>query len=112
MEKFLDPFLEKYDFKAKALPVERLIDLENDFKNVMDSGMVDKKVYESYLKRFSFDRPDDIKNPNSIIILSMPRPQHRLKINLEGRTRFYRTERLCIRWLFSDEIEFSEHAVA
>ncbi len=85
MEKFLDPFLEKYNFKAKALPVGRLSGLERDFKKLLDSGLVDKKVYDSYLRGFSFTGPDDLKDLNSIIILSMPRPQHRLRIHFEDR---------------------------
>ena len=86
MEDLLKSFIKKYDFKAEALPVERLTDLGDDFKNCLQNGLIDSKVYDSYLKGFSFKVPDDLKDIRSIIILSIARPQHRLKINLDERT--------------------------
>lgn len=85
MEDLLKSFTEKYDFKAEALPVSRLADLENDFKKCLEKGLIDNDVYDLYLNGFSFSVPDELKEAKSIIIISMARPQHRLNIDLGDR---------------------------
>ncbi len=85
MEDLLESFISKYDFKAGVLPVKRLTGLENDFKECLQKGFIDDKVYESYLDGFSFNVPHDFKEAKSIIILSIARPQHRLNIDLGNR---------------------------
>ena len=85
MEDLLKSFTEKYDFRTSVLPVKRLADLEDDYKKCMQDGFIDHKVYESYLKGFSFKTPADLKEARSIIILGIARPQHRLKIEWSGR---------------------------
>ena len=85
MEDLLKSFISKYDFKAGVLPVKRLIGLENDFKECLQKGFIDDKIYESYLDGFSFNVPHDFKEAKSIIILGMPRPQHRLNIDLGNK---------------------------
>lgn len=86
MEDLLKSFISKYDFKAGVLPVKRLAGLKNDFKECLQKGFIDNKVYKSYLNGFSFKVPDDLKEAKSIIILGMARPQHRLNIDLGNRT--------------------------
>ena len=86
MEDLLKSFISKYDFKAGVLPVKRLTNLENDFKECLQKGFIDDKVYRSYLEGFSFNVPHDFKEAKSIIILGMARPQHRLNIDLGNRT--------------------------
>ena len=86
MDNLLKSFISKYDFKAGVLPVKRLTGLENDFKECLQKGFIDDKVYESYLDGFSFNVPHDFKEAKSIIILGMARPQHMLNIDLGNRT--------------------------
>ncbi len=86
MDDLLKSFISKYDFKAGVLPVKRLTGLENDFKECLQKGFIDDKVYKSYLDGFSFNVPHDFKEAKSIIILGMARPQHRLNIDLGKRT--------------------------
>ncbi|MFC2159750.1 4Fe-4S double cluster binding domain-containing protein [Actinomycetota bacterium] len=86
MEDLLKSFIKKYDFKAEALPVERLAGLEKDFKKNLKKGLISDKLFKSYLDGFSFDLPDDLKEAKSIIILGTARPQHRLNIDLDNRT--------------------------
>ena len=71
MEDLLKSFISKYDFKAGVLPVKRLTSLEDDFKGCLQKGFIDDKVYESYLKGFSFNVPNDFKEARSIIILTI-----------------------------------------
>jgi len=78
MEKLLEPFLKKHGFKARVVPAERLKELESDFNAVLDRGLINRQVYKSYLKWFKFMGPEDTGDTNSIIILAMPRPMHRL----------------------------------
>jgi epoxyqueuosine reductase len=86
MEDLLKSFIKKYDFKAEALPVERLAGLENDFKKSLKKGLISDKLYKEYLDGFSFNLPDDFNEAKSIIILGMARPQHRLNIDLGNRS--------------------------
>ena len=86
MEDLLGSFAGKYNFKAEAIPVERLVSLENDFKECLQKGLINNKVYKSYLDGFTFNLPDDLKEAKSIIILGIARPQHRLRIDLGNRT--------------------------
>ncbi|MBA7537926.1 hypothetical protein ES705_30198 [subsurface metagenome] len=46
MEDLLKSFTEKYDFKAEALPVGRLADLENDFKKCLGKGLIDIDIID------------------------------------------------------------------
>lgn len=85
MERLLKPFLEMHGFKAKIIPAERLKDLERDFSAVLGRDLIDSIVYKSYLKWFKFRRPEDIGDTNSIIILAMPRPMHRMWFNYKGK---------------------------
>jgi len=85
MKKFLEPFLEKYNLRARVVPAERLKDLESDFNAVLDRGLINRKVYKSYLKQFNFEGLEEARDTNSIIIIAMPRPMHRLWFNYEGK---------------------------
>ncbi len=82
MKDIIGTFTEKYDFKARVLPVERLADLEDDFKECLEKGFIDDNVYKSYLDGFSFNVPDGFKRARSIIILGIARPQHGLNVDL------------------------------
>jgi len=86
MEKLLEPFLEMYGLKARVVPAERLKDLESDFNAVLDRGLINKEVYKSYLKWFNFEGPEETRDTNSIIILAMRRPMHRLWFNYKGKS--------------------------
>ncbi len=61
MEDILRSFIERHDFKARVLPVERLAGLENDFKECLQKGFIDDKVYKLYLEGLSFNVPHDFK---------------------------------------------------
>lgn len=80
MKKILESFFKKYDFKARIVPIGRLKDLAKDYNTVMDKGLIDKKVYKSYLEWFEFEEPEEMSE-NSIIILATRRPMHRLWLN-------------------------------
>jgi epoxyqueuosine reductase len=86
VEDLLKSFINKYGFKAQALPVKRLPDLECDFKERFQKGFIDSELYSSYLDGFSYNVPDTLREAKSIIILGMARPQHRLKVCMGERT--------------------------
>ena len=85
MGKKINPFLEQYDLRGTVLPAARLKDLERDFYQVLDKGLIDTRVRETYLKNFSFTKPDGMETLESIIVISMARPAHRLAVTYEGK---------------------------
>jgi epoxyqueuosine reductase len=81
----LQAFLDKYDLKGRTIPAARLKDLERDYNEISDKGLIDSKLEELYLRNFSFSKPEGLEDFNSLVILSMARPIHRLGINYKGK---------------------------
>jgi len=85
MEEILNNFLDIHNFKASAIPASKLFDLENDIKGLLENGFITTEVYDRCLRGFSFTKPNNLDKLNSIIILSIPRPQHKLKVQYKDR---------------------------
>jgi len=85
MENFLESFLQKDKLRAKILPFHHIEELENDFNKSISTRTGDKEVFEYYTGWFSFKKPDDLEEANSVIILSAPRPQHCIEFNFRNK---------------------------
>jgi epoxyqueuosine reductase len=85
MDDHIDQFLDKNGYNARLVPAQRLKDLENDFRKVVEKGSFDQRVMDVYLRNLSFDKPEGMKKFRSIIIMSKSRPAHRLGLSYRGR---------------------------
>jgi epoxyqueuosine reductase len=81
LDNYFLSFLQINNFRARVIPISRLTDLKEDFMQTIESGHGYKNILDTYLKDFSFQKPKDIVNPRSIIILAAPRPQHLIIIH-------------------------------
>ncbi len=67
------------------MPAARLKDLENDFKTTAEEAELDKRIMDTYLKNFSFSKPEGMESPGSIVVIAMARPAHRLVLVYRGK---------------------------
>jgi epoxyqueuosine reductase len=72
-------------WKGQIVPIGHLADLQNAIVNRYEQGLIDKKLYQEQLSFFSFDRPAELPDASSIIILAVPTPQMRIIFRWQNR---------------------------
>ncbi|MCU0860995.1 MAG: hypothetical protein MUE65_01585 [Methanomassiliicoccales archaeon] len=71
-------------FEARAVPVSRLVELEQDISSLKDRGLIDSEVFELYLKDFRFSPPESLPHARSLVIMAFPQPKLRLRFSYQG----------------------------
>ncbi len=76
--------VEQRGWKARAVPVRHLGDLEREIHNRYQRGLIHDRLYHEQLGFFSFQPPEILPDARSIIIVALPVPQIRLYFYWKG----------------------------
>ncbi len=74
-----------HGWQGRIIPIERLGDLKGAILDRHARGLLDETFYEEALRLFSFERPADLAEACSIIVLAVPVPQVRLFFARNGK---------------------------
>jgi epoxyqueuosine reductase len=71
-------------WRGALVPIGHLADLEESIRTRYEGGLLDEALFREQLRQFSFDRPADLPEARSIIIVAVPDPQLRIVFHLRG----------------------------
>lgn len=77
--------IEARGWKGKVIPIDHITDLRESIHGRYEQGLIDETLYRDQLSFFSFDRPKDLPDARSIIVIAMPTPQMRIIFHWNGR---------------------------
>jgi epoxyqueuosine reductase len=77
--------LEEHGWRGKVVAIDRLTDLEEAVRGSYEHGMLDETLYREQLSWFSFDPPQDLRSPRSIIVVAVPTPQMKVYFHWQGK---------------------------
>lgn len=78
--------LRKAGFEARAVPMGRLVELERDISSLRETGLIDREVFDLYLKDFRFSPPEGMPHARSVVVMARPQPKLRLRFSYRGDT--------------------------
>ncbi|HEY4695654.1 MAG TPA: 4Fe-4S double cluster binding domain-containing protein [Candidatus Hydromicrobium sp.] len=81
----LNNFLRKYNYRAGIISFSRLEELRRELEDLYEKEYIDKTLYESHLSSFTFNKAESSFKPESVIIVAVPRPQHRIYFNIKNK---------------------------
>ncbi len=84
MIRVLDSLINKYNYRIKIVSVEILEELKEEIGKLYRKELLSEEFYREYYKYFSFDTPDNFEKIKSVVIVAIPRPQHRIYFNIGG----------------------------
>jgi epoxyqueuosine reductase len=74
-------------YKARFVSIERLRNLKEEIGELLDSGVVEKELYEKELKGISYDYTNELPGAKSILVVGMPQPMIKLSLPWGGKTQ-------------------------
>lgn len=78
--------LERVGFKARAVSIEHLGELENEIERIHSQGLLADGVYRDYHYAFDFKIPEALPQPRSIIVVAARVPALEATFTLDGRS--------------------------
>lgn len=72
-------------YSARLLGIEFLKTIEDEYKRLIKSSVVDFSLAERYLSDFSFEPPAEMPEASSIIAVAVPRPVYEVKFNFKEK---------------------------
>ena len=90
MKEFFDSLLDqlsKQSLQARIISVNHLDKLKKEIKYLCNNALLDNQFYKERLTRFSFQIPEKMKKPQSLIVAALPRPQTQAIFTLKGERR-------------------------
>jgi epoxyqueuosine reductase len=76
--------IKEHGWQGRVVPIEHLADLEEAIRTRHENGLLDEVLYHEQLRQFSFDRPADLPDARSIIVVAVPVPQMRIFFHWHG----------------------------
>jgi epoxyqueuosine reductase len=77
--------ISQFGHSGRIISVRILDKLRQSFEDQYRNGMFDEEFYKEYLSGFVFQPPDSLPNAQSIIIVAVPQPQHRVTFTVDGQ---------------------------
>ncbi len=75
--------------KFRTVSTSHLPELQLEIETRRDQGQFDLEFAQTYLCRFKFKSPDELKDAESLIIVAMPRPVTKATFNWRGKKRSF-----------------------
>jgi len=72
--------LEENGFKAKMVSVEHVPELKQDIDEKHRKGLFDPEFYQVELSSFDFEKPEQLPNATSIIVVAAPQPKSMIHV--------------------------------
>jgi len=93
--------IKDYGAKCRMVSINHIQKLESEFNKPIKDSLVDKNLYESYIKGYiDFSVKEKYTKANSLIIIATPSPQADLKFKIENKDFSFK-----IPPMYSDRIE-------
>ena len=77
--------LGKRGYQGRVVSIHHLQDLHQDIEGRFAQGAFDQDFYRERLTFFEFEPPEDLAAALSIIVVAVPRPQHRVVFHSNGK---------------------------
>ena len=90
----MSPSIDFHELKAEnccfsVVSASHVPELKKEIETRRDQGQFDKEFAQTYLTRFRFAPPDDLKDARSIIVVAMPRPPTKAIFNWKGKKQSF-----------------------
>jgi epoxyqueuosine reductase len=86
IEETIQVWAEKRGYQAAAGGVSLLKEVRSSLEKRRDKREIDNAFFRDYLDNFSYLEGSRLKNPQSILIVAVPRPAHILSFSLANKT--------------------------
>jgi epoxyqueuosine reductase len=90
MDRFVDELfarLRELGFQARIVSVSNLHQLQKEIESLRSHALLDSQFYKDRLAWFTFQIPEDLPKAQSLIVVSVPRPQTRAIFIWNGQRR-------------------------
>jgi epoxyqueuosine reductase len=77
--------IKEHGWKGQLVSIDHLNDLRRSIIDRLEQGLIDEKLYREQLSFFSFDRPADLPEARSILVVAVPTPQMRIFFKWKNR---------------------------
>jgi len=85
----LDAQLRRIDSLGRVVSVSHLAELRDDIMGKFETGLLNKNIFDTYMRYFDYDIPRDLPGAGSVIIVATPQPHSRLTFHLDGQSRSF-----------------------
>ncbi len=72
-------------FSGRVVSIQIIHKLRQSLEDQYQNGMFDEAFHQEYLSDFVFQLPENLLNAQSIIVVAVPQPQHRVTFTLDGQ---------------------------
>lgn len=68
---------------------DHLVELQREIESRRDQGQFDKEFAQTYLYRFKFTPPEELRDAKSLVVVAMPRPPTKAVFNWNGKKQSF-----------------------
>lgn len=84
--------LAKADFKSAFVSTDHLSELQSDFEQLLDQGILNRAFYDKIVARLGlywhFEPPASVGKARSVIVTAVPQPKTSLKFEIHGEKHY------------------------
>jgi len=85
----LDAQLRRIDSLGRVVSVSHLAELRDDIMGKFETGLLNRSIFDTYMKYFDYGIPGQLPGAGSVIIVATPQPHSRLTFHLDGHCRSF-----------------------
>lgn len=78
--------LEEREYKGRIVSIRHLGELQEEIEGHHRQGLFDEEFYQKLFTWLAFSPPDSLPEARSLIVVAVPRPQHRAIFTWNGET--------------------------
>jgi epoxyqueuosine reductase len=82
----VDELLREKGYRAKIVSLAHVKELQEEIETLRKKGLLDRELYDAYLASFDFECQRAFPGASSLIIISIPQPQVRIRFALEDKS--------------------------
>ena len=86
LSRTLYEYIEEAGFQGRIISITHLQELKKEIEGRREKGLLDKELYDTYLASFDFECPHQLAGAQSLIIISIPKPQVRIVFAREDKS--------------------------
>jgi epoxyqueuosine reductase len=85
LQEKLQKDLEQAGYPARIVSITHLEDLRKEIESLLDSGVVQKSLYQEELKYWKFDYSSECPDAQSLVIVAMPQPIVKMRLSWQRK---------------------------
>ncbi len=83
-DSYLIAQLEAQGYKGRIIPIQHLLELQEEIKDHYRRGLFDEQFYQESLTSFDFSPPASLPEARSVMVIAVPRPQFQILFTWQG----------------------------